>query len=137
MLLTPRGKPNFRLPPAIGGGGGVGQPSAADEHRCRTLEEDFEFFLNAIRKRPSPRTQDLAVLSKTRVAVQGLPAIQSTIRYRNSFGEAWFDEEILIHTRDDGINYHLELHCSPDDLAVLLPLFDEVVATYRILGPPR
>jgi hypothetical protein len=135
MNLTPLEKSRFRLTPEMGAGGAVGQPSDADEHRCRTLEEDFEFGLDAIRH--YDRAQNLILLSKKRARVQGLPAIVRSIRYEDALGEVWFDKDVLIHTRNDWVTYHLGLRCSPADLPALMPIFNKLVRTFRILGPRR
>ncbi|HEV2349796.1 MAG TPA: hypothetical protein VG028_08135 [Terriglobia bacterium] len=133
MRLTPKDATLFRLPPEIGAGGAVGQPNGKGKC-CETLEEDFQSILEAMRQGPDP-AQNLVVLSKKRTGPLGLPAIVSSVRYRNASGGVWLDNEILIHTRDDGTAYHLGLRCSPDDLPVLMPLFNKIVATFRIPGP--
>jgi hypothetical protein len=133
--LTPRDKSNFKLRPEIGAGGAVGQPSETDDLRSRNLEEDFQIRLDALKEYWYAR--NLVVLSKEPTAVQGLAAIVSIIRYEDSSnGQIWFDKDILIHTEGDSPTYHLSLHCSPDDAAVLVPLFDRISKTFRILGPP-
>jgi hypothetical protein len=134
-LLTPRDKDKFRLRPEIGAGGTVGQPSDNDETRSRNLDEDFQFGLEAIKEGGHGR--NLIVLSKVTMKVQGLPAIENTFRYEESpTGHIWFNKEILIHSDGDSPTYHLSLRCSPDDAPVLVPLFDKISKTFRILGPP-
>lgn len=133
--LTPRDKSKFQLPPEIGAGGAVGQPSDADEARSRNLEEDFQFRLDVLKE--YGHTRNLVVLSKVPTRVQGLSAIVSTIRYEDSSnGQVWLEKDILVHAEDDSPTYHLGLRCSPDDAPVLLPLFDKISNTFRILGPP-
>ena len=135
VSLRPLDKSRFHLPPEIGVGGAVGQPSDADETRSRNLEEDFQFGLDALKEYGHAR--NLVVLSKASTTIQGRRAIVSTTRYEHSStGYIWFHKEILIHTEDDSPTYHLELYCSPDDAPVLVPLFDNISKTFRILGPP-
>jgi hypothetical protein len=82
-------------------------------------------------------TRNLVVLSKEPTRVQGLSAIVSTIRYEDSSnGQIWFDKNILIHDEGNAPTYHLSLHCSPEDAAVLVPIFDRISKTFHILGPP-
>lgn len=134
VTMTPRNAKQFRLRPEIGIGGSVGQPSEADEKRSRNIEEDFQFGLSALKEYGNAR--NLTVLSKTTTKVQELPAIESTLRYEDSStGHIWFYKQILIHTDHDSTTYHLSLRCSPDDLSVLVPVFDALCKTFRILGP--
>jgi hypothetical protein len=133
VLLTPHDIRQFHLRPEIGVGGSVGQPSDADEARSRTIEEDFQFGLASLKEYGHAR--NLVVVSKVTTKMQGLLAVESTIRYEDgSNGTNWFDKQILIHS-DDSTTYHLGLHCSPDDASVLLPLFDRICRSFRILGP--
>ena len=133
--LTPRDRSKFHLQPEIGAGGAVGQPSDPDESRSRNLEEDFQSGLEALKEYGHAR--NLAVLSNVRTTIQGLPAIASTIRYEDSAnGSIWLYKEILIHAESGSPTYHLGLRCSPDDTGILVPLFDRIVKTFRILGPP-
>src|SRR5579871_2374441 len=128
--LTPRGKNKFHLPPEIGAGGAVGQPSDADERRKQTLDEDFQFRLDVLKEYGHAR--DLIILSKQVTEIQGLPAIVSTVRYENSLnGQIWFSKDILIHSKDDSANYDIGLYCSFDDAPVLTILFDRIAQTFR------
>ena len=113
----------------------LGNLSDADETRNRNIEEDFQVGLDGLKNYSNAR--NLSVLSKVGTKVQGLPAIVSTIRFEDSSnGHVWFNKEILIHGEGDSPTYHLTLHCSPDDASVLVPLFDRICKTFRILGPP-
>jgi hypothetical protein len=133
--LMPRDKSKFQLPPEIGAGGAVGQPSDADGTRNRNLEEDFQFGLDALKEYGHAR--NLLVLSRMPTRVQGLSAIVSTMRYEDSSnGQVWLRKEILVHRESDSPTYHLGLRCSPDDAPVLVPIFDRISETFRVLGPP-
>lgn len=133
--LGPRNTDQFHLSPEIGISGAVGQPSEADDTRPQSLDEDFQVGLNALGKYDHAR--NVVVLSKRDANIQGLRAIVSTTRYEDSAnGQTWFDKQVLIHSDDDSPTYRLSLHCSPDDAAVLVPLFDRILNTFRILGPP-
>jgi len=133
--MTPRNTKQFRLRPEIGVGGSVGQPSETDEKRSQNIEEDFQVGLSALKEYGNAR--NLTVLSKTSTTVQGLPAIESTIRYEDSStGHIWFYKQILVHADSDSTSYHLSLRCSPDDVSVLIPVFDALRKTFRIRGPP-
>ncbi len=135
VRLALRDKRQFHLRPEIEAGGAVGQPSDADETRSRNIEEDFQVGLDGLENYSNAR--NLSVLSKVSTKVQGLPAIVSTIRFEDSSnGHVWFNKEILIHGVGDSPTYHLTLHCSPDDASVLVPLFDKICKTFRILGSP-
>ncbi len=135
MDLKPMDKAKFHLIPEMGAGGAIGQPSKVDERCCQTLEEQFEENLAALREYGHGR--NIIVVSKKNVEVQGLPAIDSSIRYEDSStGGAWFDRTILIHARDNGLSYNVELRCSPPDVEALMPLFDRMRKSFRILGPP-
>ena len=135
VRLASRDTSKFHLRPEIGAGGAVGQPSDADESRSRSLNEDFQAGLEALKEYGHAR--NLVVLNKVRTTIQGLPAIVSTIRYQDSSnGSIWLYKEILAHAEHDSPTYHLELLCSPDDAGILIPLFDEIAKTFRILGPP-
>jgi len=135
VRLAPNAESRFHLPPELSAGGAVGQPSEVDETRSRNIEEDFQSGLNALKD--SAHVLNLVVLSKKATSIQGLRAIVSTTRYEDSSsGHVWFDKKILIHSDGDSPTYHLALHCSPDDAAVLVPLFDKIGKTFRILGPP-
>ena len=132
--LTPREKSKFRQSPEIGVGGAVGQPSDADPNRVQILEEDMQSRLAAMKEYGHAR--NLVVLSKKSMRIQGLPALMSTDKYQDSAtGLLWFDKQILVHTSEDSTSYHLDLHCSPGDAAILLPIFDRIVLSFRILGP--
>jgi len=132
--LRPRDAGKFRLPPEMGAGGAVGQPNGKDENRPRTLEEHFQSRLDALKE--YGHATDVIVLSKKSVEYQCLPAIVSTLRYRDARnGDTWFDKEILIHTPDDGLSYSLSLHSALQDRRTLVPLFDKMARSFRILGP--
>jgi len=132
--LTPIDKSLFHLPPEIGAGGSVGQPSDADENRSRNLDEDFQSYLHALDGGYS-RAQNITVVSRKSLLLQGFPAIVSTISFERPTGRLWFNKVILIHTKDDSTTYHLGLTCSPDDVSSLTPIFDQIVNSYLILGP--
>ncbi|MGB8475627.1 MAG: hypothetical protein WCE61_16210 [Candidatus Acidiferrum sp.] len=112
----------------------MGQPSRSDEKRLQSLDEDYQSRLEALKN--YGHADDLTILSKEPTKVQGLPAIISTMKYGDSStGRYWFDKDLLIHTEDDQTTYDIGLHCSPDDRSALEPLFDEIVKTFRVLGP--
>lgn len=122
--------------PTVGVGGSVGQPSDKDETRPRTLLEDLEFRLKALSDGPDP-AKNVVVLGQKAIVVQGLPGVVSTIRFQQgAANQSWILKQILLHSQDDTVTYHLSLMCHPDDVAVLTPAFDQVVRTFRILGPP-
>ena len=122
--------------PIIGVGGSAGQPSENNDSHPQTLQEDFEFHLEAMKRGPAPAV-DLRIVSNEPVSLQGLPAIVGTIEFkRGNPKENWVMKEILIHTRDDSVTYHLTLICHPEQVEVLVPLFDNVTKSFRILGPP-
>ena len=132
--MSPHSAGRFRLRPEIGVGGSVGQPSEVDEKRIRNLEEDFQSELSTLNQYGNAR--NLSVMSKVNRKVQGLAAIESTFSFEDSrTGRIWFYKEILVHAVDDSTAYHLSLRCSTDDAATLVPLFDAVCRTFRILGP--
>lgn len=135
VVLALRDQSRFHLPPQIRVGGGVGQPSDADESRNETLEEDFQAGLNSLNE--YGHAKNVTVLSKTAAKVEGRSAIASTIRYEDSATHTvWFHKEVLIHSNGDSPRYFLELRCAPEDVPALVPLFDRVFKTFRILGPP-
>jgi hypothetical protein len=135
VRLAARDKRQFHLRPEIEAGGAVGQPSDSDETRNRNIEEDFQVGLDGLKRYSDAR--NLSVLSKLTTRIHGLPAIVSTIRYEDSSnGQIWFNKEILIHGGGDSPTYQLTLRCSSDDVSVLVPLFDRICKTFRILGPP-
>jgi hypothetical protein len=131
VTISPGEDGEFRLRPQIGAGGSVGQPSEADEKRIQNLEEDFQSRLNAVKQNGYAR--NLTVVSKTNEDVQGLPAIESTVSYEDSTGQTWLYRQILIHSDDDETTYHLSLRYSADDAVTLVPLFDAMCRTLRIL----
>jgi hypothetical protein len=136
ITLTPIREEKFRLVPSIGASCSVGQPSEKDESQLQTLDQDFQSRLEAMKTGPDAAA-DILVLSKQVATIQGLPAIISTDRFtKGSPGQTWFEKDILIHTQGDNFTYHLGLMCHPDDAAALLPVFDRVVKSFRILGPP-
>jgi len=136
VSLYPPSKEKGPMRATVGVGGSVGQPSKSDESRPQTLEEDFESRLQALGVGPDP-ARKVAVTSKLHTTVKGLPAIVSTINFeRSTPPSAWTTKEILIHTSDNAVTYHLSLMCHPDSFAVLVRAFDQIVSTFKISGPP-
>lgn len=87
VVLAPRDQSRFHLPPQIRVGGGVGQPSDADEFRNETLEEDFQAGLNSLNE--YGHAKNVTVLSKTAAKVEGRSAIRQhdpLRRFSNSCG---------------------------------------------------
>ena len=133
ITIAPRNVKQFHFRPEMGASGSVGQPSEADGTRSENLEEDFQSRLRVIKEYVKGR--NVVVLAKITTKIEGLPAIESTVRYQDSTGLIWFDKDVLVHSDDDSTTYHLGLHCSPDDVSVLVPLFEAICKSFRILGP--
>jgi len=117
-------------------GGSIGQPSEVDSVHLQTLQEDYESRVRAMRVGPAS-VRNIKVVSREVTTVESLPAIISTVEFdRGNPNQSWVLKQILIHSRDDRVSYHLSLMCKPKDLPVLTQSFTEVVETFRILGPP-
>lgn len=123
--------------PKIGVGGEVVQANGAGH--SRTLEEDFESHLASMRKwRPhaEQHIRNILVQKKEAISFQGVEAIASTITY-DIGDQSWVDIGIFFHTQDDHYAFSIELHCESDKTAVFQPVYDKIVQTFRILGPPK
>ena len=135
LNLKPVDETKYRFDPEMGAGGAIGQPRRVDGKCCQALEEDFAGGVGALKEYGHGR--NVTILSKKNVEVQALPAIDSSIRYEDSLtGITWFQRRVLIHTRDQGLSYSVGMRCSPADVPALMPLFDRMLKSFRILGPP-
>lgn len=136
VSVYPFSKIKSALQPAIGVGGTVGQPSEKDSRHLQTLQEDIEFRMHAMKEGPDPAS-NLKVVSSEPTIVQGLPAIVITAEFDSGNPkQGWVLKEILIHTRDDAVTYHLSLICRREDFPNLAQSFGKIAETFRILGPP-
>ena len=127
VSLYPLPKPQSTSQPTIGVGGSVGQPSERGRANLQTLKEDFESRLQATRAGPNPAI-NLKVLNSEITTMRGLPTIVSTVEFdRGTPMQEWALKQILIHTGDDAVTYHLSLSCCPEDLLALGRAFNEVV----------
>lgn len=132
--LTPKDKSTFHGSPEIGAGGSAGQPSARDESRLQTLDESFQEYLDSMR---AYHGQNVVVVERHATKLSGLPAMISTVRFRNSpHGGAGLARDIFAHTQDDSFQYHFGVSCSLEDCQRILPLFGKILKTFRVLGPP-
>jgi hypothetical protein len=136
VSIYPPSKEKSPWRPMISVGGSVGQPSEKDESRPRTILEDLASLLQALRELQDPAT-NLSVVEQRDITLQGLPGIVSTVKFEQGpSNQRWILKHILLHTKDDSVTYHLSLLCHSGDSSALSPVFDKVVGTFRILGPP-
>jgi len=115
-----------------------GRKVMSTEAHTLSLEEDFEASLRAIqKKRPHPEhhPENVFVEKKETTTFAGLPAIVSTIRFDQD-GQAWVEQGLLFHSRDGETAYEISIHCHPDELSAFQPIYDKVVQTFRLIGPP-
>ena len=125
----------FHQRPQLGAGGHIGQSSHVDEKRPQTLEEDFQSQLKTMSD--YGHAKELQVLSRKSRELQGLKGIESTVQYKDPpTGDIWIYRSVLLHTSNNRLTYDLMLTCSPKDMHTLMPLFEKMIRTFRILGPP-
>jgi hypothetical protein len=136
MTIRPPDASGFRLPPSLGAGGATGQPNHLNDRCCQTLDQQFENYLGALKE--YQHAIDLKVLSKRYTQMAGLRAIDASIQFRDSAsGDLWLERNVTAHTKDDGYSFNVGVRCSPTDVRALMPIFEELVESFRILGPPR
>jgi hypothetical protein len=135
--------PPFPLP-TIRAGGHMPQPNDIDDPSAlgpappQTLDEEFQYMLRAMEEN-SMYTRNVVLLTRKHTTLQGFPALIVTMRYVRSPNDApVFSKLILIRTTGRfSRTYDLGLTCHSDDVAVLLPVFERIASTFKILGPPE
>jgi hypothetical protein len=103
-----------------------------------SLEEDFESGLASMRKwRPNANQhiENVVVAKKEVTKFQGLPAIAGSITY-DMDGQGWIQEGIMFHSQDDKYSFGIWASCQTESVRVFLPVYDEIVRTFRLRGPP-
>jgi hypothetical protein len=92
----------------------AGSVVQADQHGTpRTLEEDFEFSLESLKKyRPhaAHKITNVTLVKKELTTFQGLPAIFSKIAF-DIDGQTWMEEGLTFHDRDDRYRYDVGITC--------------------------
>ena len=131
--LQPKKPSGLSAVPNIAIGARVNQPSEADQERLRTLEEDFQFMLESLQE----QEEDVAVLSKEKGLLQGLPAITSTIYFIDRRSRRpTFVKDVILKTDYERI-YFLSLECHPDDAPSVVPILDKIVESFKLHCRPN
>jgi len=117
-----------------------GEVVQADETgRARTMEEDFESHLASIKKaRPhaSYRISNVVLQKKEATTFRGFRAIASTVTY-DIDDQSWINEGIMFHTQDDHYTFSIQIQCHADEIPIFQAAYDEILETFRRLGPPK
>jgi hypothetical protein len=130
LSLAPKSLESYELRPEIRVGAHVSQPSKEDEQRPQTLDENFEAGLEALREYGGAR--EITVVSKQKLVLYGLPALKSTLRYKDSkSGAEWFDKDVDILDRDYTV-YFIELKCHPKDADTLDQVFEKMLNSLKL-----
>jgi hypothetical protein len=100
------------------------QPSEVDRERLRSLDEILDTSLEGLRR--YWKVEDLTVLEKKNITLQGFPAIVSKIRYRShDNGVVWVEKSYTFST-PDGLVFEVQLKCLPEDFSQLEPITDAI-----------
>jgi hypothetical protein len=130
ITLAPKTAKGFVFRPTIAVGAYRNQPSEQDASRPQTLEELFQTDLKSLRE--SQKAEQISVVDKQTITIQGLHALASSVRYRDpETGEEWLDRDLNVI---DGQNivYFLELKCHPRDAGRLFPVYEKMLRSLRL-----
>jgi hypothetical protein len=95
-----------------------------------TLEEDLKSLLKAGEE--AYHAQGTRILSEKESYTEGLPTLTAVVEFKEGkTGTLLYYREVLMHTTDNRIAYHVDLTCRRESLPTLLPIFQRVVATFR------
>ncbi|HKF51230.1 MAG TPA: hypothetical protein VKB26_02870 [Candidatus Acidoferrales bacterium] len=109
----------------------VSQPDVSGSGPRQTLEDDYDGLLQAGREHW--HLQSIKVISKRRSYADGLPILDVAVEFRyGPSGTRWYYRERLMHTKNDGEAYHLSLTCPTSELKNLLPIYERMVASFRL-----
>ena len=116
-----------------------GSKVASIETHFLSLEEHFDASLRSLQKKrshPEHHPQNVVLVKKEVTTVLGLPAIVSTIEFDKD-GQNWIEHGTLVHSQDGSTAYDIAIDCHPEELQTFQSVYDRVVQTFRILGPPK
>lgn len=104
-----------------------------------SLDEDFDDSLQSMQRKhaaPGHHPDHVVLVNKRRTTLVGLPAIVSRIEFEQD-GKHWIELGLMIHSKDGDIAYDISADCHPNELPDFQPIYDKLVQTFHILGPPR
>lgn len=124
---------SHRLLPLLGAGGAIGRPNENTGKCCQTLDQELEERLAALKESRS----NFRVTSKNYITVGGLLALDSTIQFKDlRTGTTLLERTVSIHTKGDEYSFSVGIRCFSTDVSAFMPIFEGMVRSFRILGPP-
>ncbi|HEY6465156.1 MAG TPA: hypothetical protein VIY69_04140 [Candidatus Acidoferrales bacterium] len=132
--ITPGGT-RFPKSTVLGVGGWVVQPSSGDESHPKTLDKDLASLIDAIAE-PPLEGHNARVVKQHKVVIDGLDGLDVTINYDDKAGKLWMRRELLLHSAQDAVAYHVSIAYLAKEAAPADSIFARVVSTFHILGPP-
>jgi hypothetical protein len=95
----------------------------------QSLEENVQQVIVSLRQ--SEGVEELKLIDKYQVSLSGVRAIVFTVTYKDSkSGKEWFSKDLTAIDKGQ-IVYFVELKCDPRDKKLLLPVFDQIVRTFK------
>lgn len=126
-IFAPSDARTFSRQPQITVGAHINQ-RFEENGPSQTLEDIFNSGVHSLRE--YDRADEITVVAKKNLTIDGFPALATTIQYKQS-GKEWFDKDVNLIDKKQ-IVYFAELKCHPKDAAVLEAIFDAAVRSLRL-----